>query len=274
MSADDRTASAPTTRDRVRAILVLVAVPATLLGAAIGSGALGGGTAEGVGEGAFASDATPLAPAGTAFSIWSVIYLGLAVYGIWQVLPRNHADPRQRWMGWLALASMVLNAAWITASLANAVALTVVIIVALLLTLIAIFETLRRIRARSLIETVVVDGTFGLYLGWVCVATVANVAAWLADMGLRPEAYDVPASIVLVVVAAVGVALALRGAGRVGPTLAIVWGVAWIGVARATGEPSSAVIPVVAAIVCLVVAGATVAARMRVHRRPAHAVAR
>ncbi|MFC7431175.1 MULTISPECIES: TspO/MBR family protein [unclassified Agrococcus] len=274
MTADDRTASAPTTRDRVRAILVLVAVPATLLGAAVGSGLLGGGTAEGVGEGAFASDATPLAPAGTAFSIWSVIYLGLAVYGIWQVLPRNQADPRQRWMGWLALASMVLNAAWITASLATAVALTVVIIVALLLTLIAIFETLRRIRARSLVETVVVDGTFGLYLGWVCVATVANVAAWLADMGLRPEAFAIPASIVLVVVAGIGIALALRGHGRLGPMLAIVWGVAWIGVARATGEPSSTVIPVVAAIVCVVVAAATVAARLRAHRRPQRAVAR
>lgn len=269
MSTDRATKSAPTTVDRVRAILVLVAVPATLVGAAFGSGILGGGTAEGVGQGAFASDATPLAPAGPAFSIWSVIYLGLAAYGIWQVLPRNHADVRQRWMGWLALASMVLNAAWITASLASAVALTVIVIVALLLSLIAIFEVLRRIRARSLVETVVVDGTFGLYLGWVCVATVANVAAWLADMGLRPEAFAAPATVVLVAVAAIGVAVALRGHGRLGPMLAIVWGVAWIGVARATGEPASTTIAIVAAIVCAVVAAVTVGVRLRTHRRPA-----
>lgn len=268
MATDLDTASGPTTLDRVRAVLVLVAVPATLLGAAFGSGLLGGGTAEGVGQGAFASDATPLAPAGPAFSIWSVIYLGLAVYGIWQVLPRNHADTRQRWMGWLALASMVLNAAWITASLATAVALTVVIIVALLLSLIAIFEVLRRIRARSLVETVVVDGTFGLYLGWVCVATVANVAAWLADMGLRPEAFEAPAVVVLVVVAAIGIAVALRGHGRIGPMLAIVWGVAWIGVARATGEPASTTIAVVAVIVCVAIAAVTVGARLAGHRRP------
>lgn len=273
MTAADRPASAATTLDRVRAILVLVAVPATLLGAALGSGLLGGGTAEGVGQGAFASDATPLAPAGPAFSIWSVIYAGLAVYGVWQVLPRNHADARQRSMGWLALASMVLNALWITASLASAVALTVVIIVALLLSLIAIFEVLRRMRPRSFVETVVVDGTFGLYLGWVSVATVANVAAWLADMGLRPEAFAAPAIVVLVVVAAIGVAIALRGHGRIGPMLAIVWGVAWIGVARATGEPSSIAIAIAAGAVCVVIAAVTVGARLRGHRRPARVAA-
>ena len=266
------TATTPvTTADRVRAIVVLVAVPATLLGAALGSGLLGGGTAEGVGEGAFASNATPLAPGGPAFSIWSVIYLGLTAYGIWQVLPRNHADPRQRQMGWLALASLVLNAAWILASLANAVALTVVIIVALLLSLIAIFEVLRRIRPRSFVETVVVDGTFGLYFGWVCVATVANVAAWLADMGLRIEAFDVPAAIVLAVVGAIGVAIALRGRGRIGPMLSIAWGVSWIAIARATDEPASMTVAVVAAIVAAIVVATTIAVRARSHRQPVRA---
>ncbi|GAA2171570.1 hypothetical protein GCM10009846_05840 [Agrococcus versicolor] len=273
MATDARPASSPTTLDRVRAILVLVAVPATLLGAALGSGLLGGGTAEGVGEGAFAANATPLAPGGPAFSIWSVIYLGLALYGIWQVLPRNHADTRQRRMGWLALASMVLNAAWIVASLMDAVALTVVIIVALLLSLIAIFEVLRRVRPATLVETVVVDGTFGLYFGWVCVATVANVAAWLADMGLRIEEFAIPASIVLAVVAAIGVGVAIRGRGRIGPMLAIVWGVAWIAIARATDEPASIAVAVVAAIVCVVVAATTIAVRVRGHRRPARAIA-
>jgi phosphate/sulfate permease len=50
--------------------------------------------------------------------------------------------------------------------------------------------------------------------------------------------------------------------------LAIVWGVAWIAIARATGEPASLTVAVVAAVVCVVVAAAAVAMRLRGHRRP------
>ncbi len=259
-------ASTATTVDRIRAIVVLVALPVTIAAAALGSGAFGGTEVQAGGDGAFAATATPLAPAGPAFSIWSVIYLGLAAYAIWQVLPRHHDEPRQRSMGWLALASLVLNAAWILASTSGLVPLTVVIIVALLLSLIVIFVVLVRTRPSTIIERVVVDGTFGLYLGWVCVATVANVAAWLADMGLQPSAFELPASIMLVVVAAVGIALAVYGKGRIGPMLAIVWGVAWLAVGRATSEPESTTVAVVAIIVAIVVAAATIAARLRSRR--------
>lgn len=256
-------ASTATTVDRIRAIVVLVALPVTIAAAALGSGAFGGTEVQAGGDGAFAATATPLAPAGPAFSIWSVIYLGLAAYAIWQVLPRHHDEPRQRSMGWLALASLVLNAAWILASTSGLIGLTVVIIVALLLSLVVIFVVLVRTRPSTIVERVVVDGTFGLYLGWVCVATVANVAAWLADMGLRPEAFELPASVMLVVVAAVGIALAVYGKGRIGPMLAIVWGVAWLAVGRATSEPESIPVAVVAIVVAIVVAAATVAARLR-----------
>lgn len=35
-------------------------------------------------------------------------------------------------------------------------------------------------------ETIITDGTFGLYLGWVCVAACANATATLVDSGLNP----------------------------------------------------------------------------------------
>ncbi|MGC5076923.1 TspO/MBR family protein [Agrococcus sp. DT81.2] len=252
-----------TTADRLRPWVVLIALPVTIAAAALGSGLFGGTEVEASSSGALSDAATPLAPYGPAFSIWSLIYLGLAAYAVWQVLPAQRHDRRQRAMGWLAVASLVLNAAWILCAQAGLLPLTVVVILLLLAVLLAIFEQLRRLRPQSLVETVVVDGTFGLYLGWVSVATVANIAAWLADAGVRPAAFELPTILMLLLVAVVAALLALRGRGRIAPALAILWGVAWIGVGRAIGDPASATVAVAAALVCVLIGFVTVAARLR-----------
>ena len=64
-----------------------------ILGTLVGVGVLGTRVEESSG-GALAADATLLAPASPAFSIWSVIYGGLAAYTIWQWLPANTANIR------------------------------------------------------------------------------------------------------------------------------------------------------------------------------------
>ncbi|WP_413318674.1 TspO/MBR family protein [Agrococcus sp. 1P02AA] len=269
----DRTA-APTERpvvggaprsaaDRIRPWAVLVALPATLAMAVLGGGAFGGQEVSRASSGALSADATPLAPAGPAFSIWSLIYLGLAAYAIWQVLPRHRRDPRQQRMGWLALASLVLNALWIICAQAGLLPLTVVVILALLVVLALIMRVLASSRAASWQEAAVVDGTFGLYLGWVSVATVANVAAWLAGSGVRPEAFELPAIGMIAVVVVVGVVLALWSRGRLAPAAAMAWGLAWIAVGRAFDEPHSLPVAIAAAVAALAIAVAALALRAR-----------
>ena len=56
------------------------------------------------------------------------------------------------------------------------------------------------------------DGTFGLYLGWVSVATCANIAATLLDAGFAPErpTVEVIAILVLAVTALLGSWYAVR----------------------------------------------------------------
>lgn len=239
---------------------MLVAVPVTLVMAMAGAGVFGGTQIQNASGGALSADATPLAPAGPAFSIWSVIYLGLAAYGVWQVLPKHRARDRVRWLG---LASMVLNAAWILLAQAGMLALTVVVIVALLAVLLAIFERLRKRAPEGIVEAIVVDGTFGLYLGWVCVATVANIAAWLASLGVRPVEFEVPTVVMLLVAAAIGVAIAWRGRGRFAPALSLAWGLAWIGVARGSGEHASQVVVIAAFVAAGIVLVAALFARIR-----------
>jgi tryptophan-rich sensory protein len=274
-----RSAAQPIPADRVRQASVLAAAVVALAGAVVGSGAAGGTPIPTVAGGALGPDATPVAPAGPAFSIWSVIYLGLAVYAIWQALPTQAARPRQRRIGYWMLASLLLNAAWILCVQFDRLGLSVVMIAALLVVLIVAFAILRATQPESTFEKVVLDGTVGLYLGWVMVATVAGVAAFivsaeggaLADplsggAGWNPHAV---AMVVLPGVAVLGSALAIWDRGRLAPAVAAAWGLAWIGVARLTGSLVSlptALTAFAAAMLVLMVAVA-----VRVARTPVHA---
>ena len=170
-------------RDSLRQSIVAVSAVLAIVGSFIGSGAAGGMQIQNASGGALSADATPIAPGGPAFSIWTAIYLGLVAYTIWQLLPSQKTDDRQRRLGYPVAASLLLNAAWILSVQFGLLWLSVPVIVALLAVLVWAFRIAVASRPRNLVETIVVDGTIGLYLGWVCVATAANVAAVLVDAG-------------------------------------------------------------------------------------------
>ena len=156
-----------------------------IVGTLVGVGVIGTRVAESSG-GALSADATLLAPLGPAFSIWSVVYAGLAAYTLWQWLPASSTDPRARSTGWLAAASMVLNAGWLLVTQQGWLWASVVVILALVAVLGVLVQRLADLGpAPSLVQRVVVDGTFGLYLGWVAVATCANITATLVAEGVE-----------------------------------------------------------------------------------------
>jgi hypothetical protein len=255
--------------DAVRQWIVVVSLVAAVVGSFIGSGALGGTPITEAAGGALSSDATPIAPAGPAFSIWSVIYLGLAAYTAWQVLPSHRHDARQRRLGYPMVASLLLNAAWILSVQAGWLVASVVVIVALLAVLGYAFRLCMMTRPSSAIEAIVVDGVVGLYLGWVTIASAANITAALKSGGFEGWGLgaDVWAVIVLAVAGAVGVAVAVAGRGRLAPTASLCWGLAWVGVARLSGEPHSVAAAVTASVAVAVVIIVTILYRVRTPRR-------
>jgi len=239
------------TSDRVRQVTVLLGGAVAVAAAAVGSGAFGGQAIQDAAGGALSDSATPVAPAGPAFSIWSVIYLGLAVVAVWQALPRQASNPRLRATGWWVLASMLLNALWIGVVQAGSLVGSVLVILALLAVLCVLLVALVAEPPHGALD-VTVDVTVGLYLGWVSVATLANVAAWLADaevggLGLGATGW----SVVLLVLAA-GLALVYARYGRRRPTVvvpvgvAMAWGLAWICVGRAQGPLQDRTVAIVA----------------------------
>ncbi|MGC0368538.1 tryptophan-rich sensory protein [Microbacterium sp. SLBN-111] len=243
--------------DLVRQIVVLSAVSFMLIAAVIGAGAFGNTAVQDQQGGALDTSGSYLAPAGPAFSIWSVIYLGLIAYAICQALPRQRASERQRAMGWPIAVTMVLNGLWLVAARFGTLFLTVVVIVLLLAALGWAFRTavVTRDPRGGVVDSVLIDGVTGLHLGWVTLATVANISAWLTTVA--PPSWEDAASaigvVVLVVVAIIGLAIAWRSGWRVAPALALAWGLSWLAVERLTGTPLSTPIAITAVIVALIV---------------------
>lgn len=245
--------------DRVRRIVVALTVAGAVVGAVFGSGLLGGTPIADAAGGAFAADATVLAPAGAAFAIWSVIYLGLVGYALWQLVPAQAAKPIHRAVGYGVAASALLNAVWIVCIQAWRIAESFVIIVILLGVLLVTFvRVCRRPRRGTVAEIVLVDGTIGLYLGWVIVAACANLAAWLGAVGMAAwtEAPGTPGVITLIVAGLIAAFAAWRG-GRWAPAVGSAWGLIWIAVGRWSGDPTAPVVASTAVVLAVIVLAVT-----------------
>ncbi len=252
-------------------IVTVVAVLAAIVLAFIGSGAMGGTEVSEAAGGALSADATPFAPDGPAFSIWSVIYAGLVLYTIYQLLPKQRASARHaRLRPWAALSAL-LNAAWLGVVQLDSIWGSVIVIVILLLVLIRILLILLSGKPSTNTDRIITDGTFGLYLGWVTVATVANTAALIADVtGIDTfTGWEWAAVAVIAVVAAIGIGLEIFNQGRIAPALSISWGLAWIAVGRTSGEFESPILVWAAGIAAALVLITAIWTRITVERRSA-----
>jgi translocator protein len=127
-------------------------------------------------------------PAGYTFSIWGAIYLALLGFTIYQALPRQRHPERQllRRVGYLFVLSSVANIGWLFAWHHGFYVISVVLMLALLVILIAIYLRLRVGRpdpSLTLADHLFGQLPFSLYLGWITVATIANVASVAAHLG-------------------------------------------------------------------------------------------
>lgn len=263
ISTDRRTAA-----DTLRQVALVVGGAGAIAAAAWGSGAFGGDAIQNASSGALAATATVLAPGSGAFSIWSLIYVALIVTAVVHALPSRATSPHHRALGWWILVSMVLNAAWICAAQVGLLGLTVPVIALLVAVLVVCLLRLRSLPRAPRFDALVLGGTIGLYLGWVCVATVANVTAVVVsagfDLDFLPDAvWIVGVLTVAAVIVALTILVARRRAVAVGITLASAWGLAWIAVGRLTDGPTSplAVAASITAAAVVVVAGVVAVVR-------------
>ncbi len=214
--------------DRIRQILVVVAVLA-VIAVNIAANALpinGQNTGE-------ISDRFDIyfVPAGYVFSIWGLIYLGLLAYAIYQALPAQAEDSLLRSIGYLFVFSCIANIAWIFLWHYNFVALSVLAMLALLGSLIVIYLRLDIGRAQvSSAMKWFVHVPFSIYLGWITVATVANISSWLysiqwSGLGISAQMWAV---IMIAIATVLGGAMSLTR-GDVAYAAVLIW--SFIGIA-------------------------------------------
>jgi hypothetical protein len=175
--------------------------------------------------------ATLVTPAGYVFSIWSVIYVLLFVFVAFQALPNQKDKPFQRRVGVLFLLSCIFNIAWIFLWQYEYITLSVPLIFALLASLIAIYLRLNIGKANvPMIEKLSVHLPFSVYLGWITVASIADVAAALVSVSWGGFGISNETWAILVIVVALIIALTVTVTRRdIGYDLVIIW--ALIGIA-------------------------------------------
>jgi len=127
---------------------------------------------------------TLVTPAGFTFAIWGIIYTLLALFTIYQLLPRNRDKPFLSQIGLLFALSSILNVSWLFLWHYNHVTYSLILMLALLSSLILIYRRLDIGRATvSLKERICVHLPFSVYLGWISIATIANVSVALTAAG-------------------------------------------------------------------------------------------
>ncbi|XRH76111.1 MAG: hypothetical protein ACO0C9_03380 [Candidatus Methanosuratincola verstraetei] len=127
---------------------------------------------------------TAVTPAGITFSIWGIIYLMLGIFVIAPFFMRQTSVDFVGKIGPLFALSCLFNIAWLLLWHYDYIAYSVFAMLALFLTLLAIYIVVGVGRLKPQFrERFVFQVPFSLYLGWITVAFVVNIAAALVYLG-------------------------------------------------------------------------------------------
>ncbi len=133
--------------------------------------------------------ATFLTPAGYAFSIWSLIYVMLIVFVVYQardlLRPRSENDLPQK-IGPFFVIANICNGLWTYVFVNEMVGLSLLIIVLLAVSLHVLIKRLRIALDDTPITIIAcVWWPLLIYAGWVTVATIVNAASWADKLGIE-----------------------------------------------------------------------------------------
>lgn len=199
-------------------------------------------------------------PAGITFSIWGLIYLVLAIFVIYQYISLEGKNDIKntviKKIGYLFFLSSLLNIAWILSWHYLYVFLSLVVMIGLLLTLIAIYNKLEiGVKKYSKKIYFIFIMPFSIYLGWITVATIANVTAWLVNInwggfGLS----DVFWTVLVIIVGLIITLLSLLKKKDVAFSMVIVWAYLGIIIKRyfQSSTPEMTIVYVTAASIVLI----------------------
>ncbi len=167
---------------------------------------------------------TLITPAPFTFSIWSIIYLLLFITTITMIIKNN--DPYYKEainkISVLFWISCLLNCLWIICFSYTQIGLSAIVIFVFLITLTFIIRQIGALQTR---QRWLLAATFGMYTGWLLIATVLNISAWFVKIGwdgfgIAPEIWSV---IILLVAVGLTLMVVLTTKNAIFP-IPIAWG--------------------------------------------------
>ena len=184
------------------------------------------------------SNPTLITPAGYVFSIWGVIYVLLGIFVVFQALPNQKGRNYHKRIGPLFVLSSIFNIVWLFLWQYEFLSYSVVIMFLLLATLITIY--LRLDIGKSLaskLEKLAVYTPFSVYLGWITIASIANVAVTLVStnwngFGIAQETW----AILIIIIALLIALLVLATRRDLAYGLVIIWALVGIAVKQSGNQ--------------------------------------
>lgn len=187
-------------------------------------------------------------PAGLTFSIWGIIYIWLAVFVGFQIAALfkktlfDRVGPIVDKTGWLFLITCLFNVSWLFAWHWNQLLLSVLIMLGFLGTLLQLNKSIGVGHFKvNRLEKLLSHWPFGIYQGWITVATIANITALLVASGWKGGSLGEAAWAIVMILIGMGLALwAIFKQNNLGHGLAVAWAIYGIYVQRnIANDPSS-----------------------------------
>jgi len=215
------------------------------------------------------SDANPtlITPAGYVFSIWGIIYILLGVFVVFQALSSQKGKEYTKKIGWLFVLSSIINIAWLFLWQYNFLSLSVVLIFLLLITLIFIYTRLGIGKTQAkLSEKLATQLPFSVYLGWITIASIANVSVTLVSIGWDGFGIGTETWATLIVIVALAITLLVLATRRdLGYGLVIVWALIGIAVKQSGNQNILTLLEASIIIVIIAIVTTLIVSRLKKH---------
>lgn len=178
-------------------------------------------------------------PAGITFSIWAVIFIMLILFSLVYIYLQFRLKKKHHKLLSLFILSNILNISWILAWHYLMVLTSVLVMIGLLVTLILLYYETNKYNY-NLGYKIFVKGTVSIYLGWISIATIANITAYLVSINW--SGWGIPELIWTIIMLIVGLTLTLTFTyyqRNLVYNLVIVWAYAGIILKRVQSDFSS-----------------------------------
>lgn len=194
------------------------------------------------------------APAGYVFSIWSVIYIGWFALIYYSARQDDVLEGLNIWL----FVNLILNGMWILFWQYGQYLLSVITMIGIFLTLTLMYARLEiGKKAFTSRETIFIQVPISIYFGWISVALIANITAYLVSIGVTFQKLDELITLIILFIATGITLLVLKDRKDIFFAIVPIW--AFIGIfikqiGTLAGFPTSQIVAYGAAI-CVIIIG-------------------